>query len=186
MQALYRLAAGHFCVFIQLRMDFPQRSLPNLAPAYLPQLEHSDTAHHNALPAPPLYGSYGVDQTSAFTLQVQLSGGQVGGMQNHALHPFNLSTAHPSYAQFDKGFGGNGQSASASASAAPAEPALPIGPAARPRKRKAPTLRADDWEPYKKRILDLHIVQKLSLPKVRQIIEKEYSFKAEYVAPLRT
>jgi hypothetical protein len=60
-----------------------------------------------------------------------------------------------------------------------------MGPPARPRKRKAPTLRADDWEPYKKRILDLHIVQKLSLPKVRQMVEVEYGFKAEYVAPLR-
>jgi hypothetical protein len=107
-------------------------------------------------------------------------------MQNHALHPFSLSTGHLSHAQFDTGFGGNSQSASTSASAAPTEPALPIDPSARPRKRKAPTLRADDWEPYKKRILDLHIVQKLSLPKVRQTIEEEYGFKAEYVAPLCT
>ncbi|KAL1613665.1 hypothetical protein SLS56_012249 [Neofusicoccum ribis] len=54
-----------------------------------------------------------------------------------------------------------------------------MGPPDRPRKRKAPTLRADDWEPYKKRILDLHITQNLPLPKVRQIIEEEYGFKAE-------
>jgi hypothetical protein len=55
-------------------------------------------------------------------------------------------------------------------------------PPDRPRKRKAATLRADDWEPHKKRILDLHIEQKRPLPEVRQTIEKEYGFKAEYVA----
>jgi hypothetical protein len=60
-----------------------------------------------------------------------------------------------------------------------------MGPPDRPRKRKAATLRADDWEPYKKRILDLHIERKKPLPEVRQTIEKEYGFKAEYVASLR-
>jgi hypothetical protein len=58
-------------------------------------------------------------------------------------------------------------------------------PPDRPRKRKAATLRADDWEPYKKRILDLHIEQKRPLPEVRQTIKKEYGFEAEYVASLR-
>jgi hypothetical protein len=169
-------------------MDFPPRTLPNLAPAYPRQLEPLHTVHHNALPTQQLYASFGADQTAAFALQVQLSGGQVATMQNYASHPFNLYTAHPSHGRFDIGFAGNSQSASASASAptAPAEHLSSIGPPARPRKRKAVTLRAHDWEPYKKRILDLHIVQKLSLPKVRQIIEEEYSFKAEYVAPLRT
>ncbi|KAF1967391.1 hypothetical protein BU23DRAFT_437468, partial [Bimuria novae-zelandiae CBS 107.79] len=112
-------------------------------------------------------------------LQVQLSGGQVATMQNHDLHPFSLSTPHPSQAQFDIGFTGNSQSVSASAPAAPAGPLSLMGPPARPRKRKAPTLRADDWKPYEERILDLHIVQKLPLPKVRQMIEEEYGFKAE-------
>jgi hypothetical protein len=58
-------------------------------------------------------------------------------------------------------------------------------PPDRPRKRKAATLRADDWEPYKKRILDLHIEQKRPLPEVRQTIKKEYGFEAGYVASLR-
>jgi len=165
-------------------MNFPLRGLPDLASAYLPQFEPSYTVHHNALPTQQLYGLYGADQASAFALQGQLSGGQVATMQNHAPHPFNFHTAHPSHAQFDIGFAGNSHSASTSAPTVPAGPPSLMGPPARPRKRKAPTLRADDWEPYKKRILDLHIVQKMSLPEVRQMIEEEYGFKAEYVAPL--
>lgn len=162
--------------FVQLRMDFPPRSL---APAYLPHFALSHTVHYNALPAQQQYELYAVDQTSAFTSQVQLSGGQVATMQNYDLHLPSFSTAQPNQAQFNIGFAGNSQSVSASASATPAGPPSPMGPPARPRKRKAATLRAHDWEPYKKRILDLHIVQNLSLPKVRQMIEEEYGFKAE-------
>ncbi|KAF2736992.1 hypothetical protein EJ04DRAFT_395129, partial [Polyplosphaeria fusca] len=117
--------------------------------------------------------------------QAQLSSGQVATMQNYTPHLFGLSTAHSSHARFDIGFAGNIQSVSmpaltsASVSSVPTAPPSPMGPPARPRKRKALTLRADDWEPYKERILDLHIVQKLSLPKVKQMIEDEYGFKAE-------
>ncbi|KAK5019462.1 hypothetical protein LTR60_000281 [Cryomyces antarcticus] len=35
-------------------------------------------------------------------------------------------------------------------------PATTMGPPTKPRKRKAPTLRADAWEPYKARIIELH------------------------------
>jgi hypothetical protein len=61
-----------------------------------------------------------------------------------------------------------------------------MGPPAQPptRKRKAPTLHADAWEPYKRRILELHITQGLPLLEVRQKMEDEYGFKAKYVAPL--
>ena len=59
-----------------------------------------------------------------------------------------------------------------------------MGPPAQPRKRKAPTLHADAWEPYKHRILELHVAQGLSLLEVRQKIEDEYGFKATYVVPL--
>lgn len=165
-------------------MDSPPRSLPDLAPAYLPQVEPLHTVHHNALPTQQLYGSYGIDQTPAFGLQVQLSGGQVATMQNHAPHPSNLYTALPSYEQYDAELAGNRQSEPGFAIfAAPASPASPMGPPARPRKRKAPTLRANVWEPYKDRILDLHITQGLALPKVRQMMKEEYGFTAEYVAP---
>ncbi|KAF2811289.1 TPR-like protein [Mytilinidion resinicola] len=63
--------------------------------------------------------------------------------------------------------------------AAPPVPTTSMGPPAKPRKRKAPTLRADDWEPYEDRILELHITQNLPLPKVMKIIEDETGFTAE-------
>lgn len=48
------------------------------------------------------------------------------------------------------------------------------------RKRKAPTLRADAWNPYKYRIIELHIEQDLPLTQVKEVMEKEFGFKAEY------
>lgn len=57
----------------------------------------------------------------------------------------------------------------------------PMGPPPKRRKKKAPTLRAKDWEPYKARILELHGEQKLPLPKVKTVIEQEFGFTAEYV-----
>lgn len=47
-------------------------------------------------------------------------------------------------------------------------------PPARTRRRKAPTLRAEDWEPVKSRIIELHITQNLPLPDVKEIIETEF------------
>ncbi|EON63691.1 hypothetical protein W97_02919 [Coniosporium apollinis CBS 100218] len=58
-------------------------------------------------------------------------------------------------------------------------PTTIMGPPTNPRKRKAPTLRAEDWEPYKARIIELHIKQKLPLRKVKDTIESELGFKAE-------
>ena len=60
-------------------------------------------------------------------------------------------------------------------------PAEPMGPPINKRKRKAPTLRADAWEPYKDRIVELHVTQNLPLPKVKDIIQEEFGFTAEYV-----
>ncbi|RGP64701.1 kinesin light chain 2 [Fusarium sporotrichioides] len=54
-----------------------------------------------------------------------------------------------------------------------------MGPPPKRRKRKAPTLRAKDWEPYKARILELYDEQKLPLPKVKIMIEEEFGFTAE-------
>jgi hypothetical protein len=163
-------------------MDFPPRSLPTLMPAYLAQLELPHTGNHNA-PAQQTYELHGVDGVSAFTLQTQRSGGLVTTTQNHAPHPLG-PLLQPGHMQHDAAFAGN-NSQSASASTTAAGPASPMGPPDRPRKRKAATLCADYWEPYKKRILDLHIEQKKPLPEVRQTIEKEYGFKAGYVASLR-
>ncbi|KIL85095.1 hypothetical protein FAVG1_11524 [Fusarium avenaceum] len=54
-----------------------------------------------------------------------------------------------------------------------------MGPPPKRRKKKAPTLRATDWEPYKARILDLHVTQKLSLETVKNMMEMEFGFTAE-------
>lgn len=52
-------------------------------------------------------------------------------------------------------------------------------PPARPRKPKAPTLRESDWEPYKARVIELHIKEKRPLPEVRLTIQEEFGFTAE-------
>jgi hypothetical protein len=60
-------------------------------------------------------------------------------------------------------------------------PKNPAIPALRTRKKKAPTLCAKAWEPYKARILDLHVANKLPLRDVKTTIEAEFGFSAEYV-----
>jgi hypothetical protein len=55
-----------------------------------------------------------------------------------------------------------------------------MGPPTRTRKRKAPTLRAEDWEPYKARIIELHIQQDLPLQEVKDAIQIEFGFEAKY------
>ena len=59
--------------------------------------------------------------------------------------------------------------------------ALPIPPPTKTRKRKAPTLTAEAWNPYKDRIVELHIGRDLPLSKVKETMEKEFGFTAEYV-----
>ena len=160
-------------------MDYPLPSLPDLAPADLLQLGVPYTEHHNP-PIQQAYDLYGVDGTFAFTREAQLPGNPFAtGQGGHALHPFSLSSVLPSYVQHDA----TSAAISESVTAAPAGPTSPMGPPARPRKCKAATLRAGDWEPYKERILDLHVAQNLPLPKVKQMIEAEYGFTAEYATP---
>ena len=57
-----------------------------------------------------------------------------------------------------------------------------MGPLTRPRKRKALTLRADVWELYKARIMELHVTGKLPLVEATKKIGDEFGFTAEYVA----
>jgi Clr5 domain len=45
-------------------------------------------------------------------------------------------------------------------------------------------LHASDWELYKARIIELHIKQDLPLKEVKDKIEKEFGFIAEYVLEL--
>ena len=63
----------------------------------------------------------------------------------------------------------------------PSSHSASMNPPSRPRKRKAPTLRAEDWEPYKARIMELH---NLPLTEIKDKIEQEYGFKAECVLSL--
>lgn len=42
-------------------------------------------------------------------------------------------------------------------------------------------LRAKDWEPYKARVIKLHLDQDRPLPEVKAIMEQS-GFKAEYVS----
>lgn len=135
---------------------------------------------YNAIPTQQLYEPYGVDETSAFAWQTEPLDGQVVTTPGHNLQPSTLSTWEFSPAHSSAVLAGT--SLPAFASPPPAGPAPPK--AGQSRKRKAVTLRPDDWEPYKKRILDLHIEQNKPLPEVRQVMEKEYGFKAEYVASL--
>ncbi|RAR02066.1 TPR-like protein [Stemphylium lycopersici] len=157
-------------------MDFPPRSLPDLAPAYLAPLELPHTGNHNA-PAQQTYGLHGLDGVSVFNLQARSSGGLVATTQDYAPYPFG-PLLQPGHMQYDAAFAGNNRQ-SALESTAAARPASSMGPPKQPRKPKAATLRAADWEPYKKRILELHIEQKKPLHEVKKIIEEEYSFQAE-------
>jgi hypothetical protein len=164
-------------------MDVPPHSLVNLTPAYLAQIELPHFEQYSIVPTELQYTSQytpnGFDETPAFTWQAQAIGGPVVATQHHAVQLSNLTTLHSGHTQSDAGLSGSSQSAP---SAMRTSHALPTDPLCRPRKRKAATLRADDWEPYKDRILELHIEQKRPLPEVRQTLEKEYGFEAEYVA----
>ncbi|KLP14612.1 Uncharacterized protein LW94_1266 [Fusarium fujikuroi] len=58
-------------------------------------------------------------------------------------------------------------------------PTPTTGPPRKSRKKKAPTLRDEDFEPFKDRILELYETQKLSLEKVKSMIEEEFGFTAQ-------
>ena len=60
-----------------------------------------------------------------------------------------------------------------------------MGPPTKKRNRKAPTVHADVWEPYKARITELLDKQKprLLLKEVKDTIEREFGFVAGYVSP---
>ncbi|KIW11248.1 hypothetical protein PV08_10548 [Exophiala spinifera] len=54
----------------------------------------------------------------------------------------------------------------------------PRGIPSKKRKRKVPTLQPDKWEPYKARILELHVNNGLPLSEVQRLIEAETGFGA--------
>lgn len=51
----------------------------------------------------------------------------------------------------------------------------PLAPPPNPRKRKAPTLREEDWRPVKDRVIELHINQNRPLPEVKKTVEEEFA-----------
>ncbi|KAF2835305.1 hypothetical protein M501DRAFT_942243 [Patellaria atrata CBS 101060] len=97
------------------------------------------------------------------TLQTQGQGGQFMTGQSHIPYSFH------DYPLQNGGSFGDSQTG----------PVIPMGPPTRPRKRKAPTLHANAWEPYKDRIVELYIEQRLSLKEVKKKIENEFGFIAE-------
>lgn len=117
-----------------------------------------------------LYGNHLALNGSA--LQMQPLDGQLTAGQTHIPHSFHPSPAlHIHAPHIVESFGD-----------AQTMPAIPMGPPTKPRKRKAPTLRADAWEPYKARIVELHIQQGLPLREVKENITKEFGFTAKYVS----
>jgi hypothetical protein len=61
-------------------------------------------------------------------------------------------------------------------------PVPPMSPPTNTRKKKAPTLHSEAWLPYKDRIIELHITRDPPLREVKNTIEKEFGFMAEYVS----
>ncbi|KAF2469209.1 uncharacterized protein BDR25DRAFT_315650 [Lindgomyces ingoldianus] len=89
--------------------------------------------------------------------------------QSHLPHSFDLSPAphaHPLH------------NAEHINDAVQTIPPTPMGPPTWSRKKKAPTLRANAWEPYKARIIELNITQKLPLRNVKEIIKEEFGSTA--------
>jgi hypothetical protein len=131
----------------------------------LPHIPHEvDFGYSSQTPSdiPRAYEPDGIQFAFGSALQAQHPGSGYTGssmpspaVRNNAVHNVALSN-------------------SAQNSSAPS-----MGPPSRPRKRKAPTLRADDWEPYKARVVELYVNQGLALKKVKEKIEEEFGFTAE-------
>jgi hypothetical protein len=135
-------------------------------------LSYSIQSPYGAQQAYQLYGSHlALDNLSSQTLPTD---GQVITGHNNVLHSLQPSLAHHIHTPYNtESFGGT-----------ETIPVIHMGPPTKlPRKKKAPTLRAGDWEPYKARIIELHITQKLPLPEVQKKIEEEFGFTAVYVFP---
>ena len=142
-------------------------------PPFFGELNHS-----HPIPNPYItqqeYEPYGIHLALNPTLQMQPQDGR-----------FTIGLFDPSPA-----FGIHEYHDAESVSYPQTTPAISMGPPTRPptrpRKRKAPTLHANAWEPYKARIVELHITQGVPLKEVKQHVEKEFGFVAEYVSLLRS
>lgn len=137
--------------------DLP--GLGELAASYLTQIPDATQAHESY---DTLFALDGLPS------QVQGLERQVTAGQDHVSHPLNMSQG----IRYNGGSSHDAQALSATS----------MGPPTKTRRRKAPTLRAEDWEPYKARILELHVTQGLPLPTVKEKIKEEFGFSAEYDA----
>ena len=145
-------------------MDPPSANLPVWVQT---DLSHPIQDHYVAHRA---YEPYGIQMPLDLVLQTQTQGSHWTASQSYLPHSFDSSPALRVHAPHNAGHFDD---------AAQTMPAIPMGPPTRPRKKKAPTLRAESWEPYKARIMELHIAQKLSLRKVKEMIKEEFGFTAE-------
>ncbi|KAF2267719.1 TPR-like protein [Lojkania enalia] len=144
-------------------MDPPTANQPSWAQDdFLNPVQSHYVAHQ-------VYEPYSIHMPLDIGLQTQLQGGYYTTSQSAVPHPLDPSLAPRIYDYHYAEVARNVESMSATS----------MGPPPRKRQRKAPTLRADAWEPYKDRIIELHITQKLPLRKVKEIIKEEYGFTAE-------
>lgn len=148
-------------------MDPPSANLPFWVQT---DLSHPMQSHYVAHQA---YEPYSIQVPPDLVLQTQPQGSHLTAGQSYVPYSFNLSPALHVHPPYSTGHFNN---------APQTIPSTPMGPPTRPRKRKAPTLRADAWEPHKARIIELHITQKLPLRKVKEIMKEQHGFTAEYVA----
>ncbi|KAF5535891.1 kinesin light chain 2 [Fusarium mexicanum] len=93
--------------------------------------------------------------------------------QNHSYAPLD-----PAYDSFIQGLqDGSSVDNMDGLGAAQIAPTATTGPSRKSRKKKAPTLRDEDFEPFKDRILQLYETHKLE--KVKTMIEEEFGFTAQ-------
>ncbi|KAF5699931.1 kinesin light chain 2 [Fusarium mundagurra] len=105
----------------------------------------------------------------------QALGGQFIADESHSYAPLD-----PAYGSFIQGLqDGSSVDNMDGLGAAQTTPIPTTGPPRKSRKKKAPTLRDEDFEPFKDRILELYETQKLPLEKVKSIIEEEFGFTAQ-------
>ncbi|RKL50408.1 hypothetical protein BFJ70_g1568 [Fusarium oxysporum] len=105
----------------------------------------------------------------------QALGGQFIADQNHSYAP-----PDPAFDSFIQGPHDTSSTGNMDVlGAAQITPTPTTGPPRKSRKKKAPTLRDEDWEPFKGRILELYETHKLPLEKVKTMIEEEFGFTAQ-------
>ena len=140
--------------------------------SYDPDLSYLAQNHGTPGQAFEFHGNNSVLEDRASEILLPL--GQIASTHNCVSHSFDPSPAP--YTSQPQNFPPFNETKN---TAAPS-----MGPPTRTRKRKAPTLHADDWEPYKARIIELHIERDPPFPlrKVKDIIETEFGFVAEYAS----